>query len=217
VTDSTTTAAFVTGGHPYDVVSVGDGLRALRGVETYVQSLPDLVVNQDGHRAAYDAVVFYNFHGKGYAVNLTDDLRESVPATLHDLGDRGVGVVVLHHGLPAFPDWAEWDDLVGIADREVTPHFDETVPVEPREHPITAGVEPWEMTDETYEMGEPDEESEVFLTTDNPQSMTALGWTRAYRESRVVCLQSGHGAGAFGHSSFRRVLGRAIQWSAGHL
>jgi type 1 glutamine amidotransferase len=81
-------------------------------------------------------------------------------------------------------------------------------------HPITAGLKPWEMIDETYVTDDADDASQILLTTDHPQSMRTIAWTRSYGSSRVFCYQSGHDGPAFANPSFRTVLARGIQWVA---
>lgn len=212
---SQTRVALVVGGHPFDVPPLLDALYAT-DLAVYPQDLGSLV---EGGRDPtwYDAVVWYNYHGNGYAVEVTDEMREAVPETLATLGDAGVGQVVLHHGLLAFPEMAAWDELVGVEGRSAEDvHFGERVAVDVADddHPVTDGLDGFEVTDETYEMPGPGADSRALLRTDHPGSVPELGWAREYRDARVFCYQSGHDAEAFENPEFRRVLERAIRWTA---
>src|SRR5690349_6115893 len=104
--------AVVTGGHPFDVPAFEHLLRALQGVDYYVQSLDDFTCSPKT-AAAYDVVLFYTMH------QLKPDeplpwFQKKVFSTLEQLGNTAQGIVVLHHALLAFPDWPLWRDLTGL-------------------------------------------------------------------------------------------------------
>ena len=82
-------------------------------------------------------------------------------------------------------------------------------------HPITRGIASRQMADETYFMASVGDDSRVLLTTDRPDSMHVLGWTRQFRSSRVFCLQSGHDNLTYVVQNFRKVFRRGLQWCAG--
>ena len=73
------------------------------------------------------------------------------------------------------------------------------------------------MIDETYEMASAGEENEILLTTDHPECMKTIAWTRTFGRARVFCLQSGHDDQTFVEPNFREVLRRGIGWAAGRL
>ncbi|MDP6037964.1 MAG: ThuA domain-containing protein, partial [Candidatus Latescibacteria bacterium] len=91
------------------------------------------------------------------------------------------------------------------------------ISVEDANHPITQGISDWEMIDETYLMAEPDAESHLLLTTDHPENMKSIGWTRQYNDTRVFCFQSGHDNQTWVDENFQTVLTRGIQWAAGRI
>ena len=119
-------------------------------------------------------------------------------------GRHGQGLVVLHHALLAYPGWDPWTEVTGIADRSFTYHPDQTlrVDVADGDHPITAGLASWEVTDETYIMEAPDADSHLLLTTTHPQSMAALAWTRAYHDARTFCCALGHDKKVYNDPAF---------------
>jgi len=208
--DTPLAVAVVTDGHPHDVPGFQRALAAVGGVTFYPQDLATFAVDPADRRGEYDAVVFYSFHGRSPYVEIPGDAETAV----RELAATGTGIVVLHHGLAAFPEWSFWDDVVGIDDRDLD--FEHDVDLEYRiaaEHPITAGLSDWTMTDETYLMPEP--AGTVLMTVDHPASMEAIAWTRRQEEARVFCYQSGHDGEAFGTEQFRTVLGRGVEWSAG--
>lgn len=210
--------AVVTGGHPFDAPAFRDLFAAMPGVDFYIQSLDDFTFAPET-AAFYDVALFYQMH----RFHPGDDLpwhQKNVFSTLETrLGRNGQGIVVLHHGLLAFPAWPLWSELVGVGDRGFGYHFGEPVNnLCHGPHPILEGSPPvFTLPDETYTMADAGPDSRVLLTTDHPRSMKTLAWTRAFRGSRVFCYQAGHDAGAFGHPDFRRVLHRGILWAGSRL
>lgn len=211
--------AVVTGQHPYDAWEFTRLFEGLPGVRAYHQSLGNFIVDWGDASDRYDAVVFYHFHQ--HADELAHGDADRLRAAVQALGDRGQGIVVLHHALTSFPDLDLWTDVCGLAARDVrSPSFDfdqeQDLRVEPTaaDHPVVSGVDSWEMVEETYRTEEPGPDNEVVLATEHPRSMRALGWTRTFRNARVFSLQPGHDGRAFSHPRFRTVLGNGIQWVA---
>jgi hypothetical protein len=203
--------AVITGSHPFEVVEFINLFRRLPGIDFYPQYLENWADDMSHVRDKYEALLFYNMH--------REPPNEKVRAVLETLGEVKQGICFLHHGLLGFPKWRFWSGIVGIQDRRFDYYYDETVCVQIADpaHPITKGLSPWEMIDETYDMDEPGPDSHVLLTTDHPNSLKALAWTRQHKKSRVFVLASGHDRKTFAVPSFQTVLLRGIQWAAGRI
>jgi len=213
------TTAIVTGGHPFDVQGFHQLFRSLEGIDAYVQHLDDFASAPEEVRDAYDVVVFYIMF-PGEPTNDGIPWYSGEPRTALDhLGTTKQGIVVLHHAVVSYPDYSLWTELVGIGTRNATPHFDVTIRTEvaDSDHPISQGIQPWKMVDESYEMDSPDQDSRPLLTTDHPDSMRVLAWTRQFRNARVFCYQSGHDEQAWKNPAFRTILGRGILWTVEQL
>jgi type 1 glutamine amidotransferase len=208
--DNAVRLAVITGSHPFEVPPFVRLFRELEGVDAYIQDLDNYCQDLAQVREWYDAVLFYNMHAEP-----TASCREI--ADRMEYGRRGM--VVLHHGMLAFMGWPLWSGLVGINDRHFRYKAGETVRVEIADptHPITRGIAPWSMVDEVYAMHEPSPGCQVLLTTDHPDSLHALAWTRTVGQVRVFVLASGHGAETYANESFRTVLARGIAWAAGRI
>jgi len=217
--------AVVTGGHGYDVPNFHQLFGSLEGIDATIQHIDDFASSTEQVRDGYDAVLFF-------VMLLETPTEEGQPwyrgkprTALTHLGKAKQGIVVLHHAVVAYPEWDVWDRLVGIEGRHTDPergfsfHNGETVPVTvaDAEHPITHGLSDWEMVDETYVMPDAGADSRVLLTTEHAKSMKTLGWVRQHDNSRVFCLQSGHGPDTWAEVNFREVLRRGIAWSAGRM
>jgi hypothetical protein len=209
--------AVVTGGHSYEVVEFHQLFRSLEDIDAYIQHMDDFCSSPEAVRDGYDVVLFYTMLTEGPGdEGLPWYAGKPLPALAH-LGETWQGIVQLHHSILAYPRWEPWSEMVGIEDRGSFGYYhDEVVPVSVVNdaHPITRGVDDWEMIDETYTMNEPGPGSQVLLTTNHPQSMRALAWTRSYKKSRVFCFQSGHDNQTWIDPNFRVVLRQGILWAA---
>ncbi len=211
--------AIVTGGHPYEVIPFHQMFHALEGVEAYIQSMDEFATSPEAMRDSYDVVGFYHMLMDGPTDDGPEWLRGKVKSVLEHTAQTGQGMLILHHAILAYPQWAVWNELVGIGDRSFGYHPYETIQVTPASgaHRVTQGLAPWEMVDETYTMAEPDSASTVLLTVEHPKSMRALAWTRTPNGKRIFCFQSGHDHITWDNAGFRTVLQRGILWSGGRL
>jgi 2-desacetyl-2-hydroxyethyl bacteriochlorophyllide A dehydrogenase len=208
--------AFVSGGHPYEVVNLHAALRALPGLDIYPQHMDDWTAAGPA-RQTYDVVVFYHMLMDG-PPDKGAWYQGAVRAALEELGTTGQGIVVLHHATLGYPQWKLWSDLVGIENRKFGYHQNQQfrVHVADAGHPITRGLQDWDMPDETYTMDEPlaANGNTPLLTVEHPKSMKCIAWTRQFKQARVFCFASGHDGQTFSHPMFREVLGRGIRWVA---
>lgn len=200
--------AIVTGDHGFEEDKFDAVFENMDGIEFVREDLSVFVDDPD--RNKYEAVVFYNFHQQ--------NPDQKTAEVILSLADNGQGLVILHHAILAFPKWEAFADLCGIQERGFGFFIGEKIPVHvaDNDHPITVGIKDWEMTDETYTMNSPGEDSRVLLTVDHPKSMEVIGWVRKYRNSRVFCFQSGHDNDTYSVQQFQEVLSRGINWAAGN-
>ena len=200
--------AVVTGEHGFREKDFDAVFESMEGIDFLREDL-DIFVD-DPNQKDYKTVVFYNFH-RPYPT-------EAQAEAILGLSEHGQGIVILHHAILAFPEWEVFSDMCGITDRADFDYFPKQtfhVHVSDSSHTITAGLSDWEMGDETYTMTSAGDDSTILLTTDHPDSMDVLGWSREYGKSRVFCLQSGHDNVTYSNPNFREVLRRGIVWCAG--
>jgi len=208
--------AVVTGRHPFDVPGFHAVFRSIPEIDPYIQHMEDFVSAPWDLRKEYEVVVFYNMHMETPG-DERDWWDEGTKAALEQLGETKQGVFLLHHAILAFPKWPLWSKITGIGAPHFTYHMDQAVRYEIADggHPITRGMTPWEMVDETYKMSGPGPDSHVLITADHPLSMQTIAWARTFRAARVFCYQSGHDNQIYVNSSFRTVVTRGILWCAG--
>jgi hypothetical protein len=213
--------AVITGGHHFDVIAFQQLFRALPGIDAYPQHMADFVASSPEVRAQYATLVFYtHLKHEGENLGLSPGSSDTFRSVLESLGQTPQGIVVLHHGLLAFPDWSIWDDVVGIPDRTLHEYaHDEMISYHLADaaHPVCAGLADWTMTDETYLMTDAAADNHILVTTDHPRSMTTLAWVRQHRLSRVFCLQAGHDQTVWKQAQFQTLLRQGIRWCAPEL
>ena len=200
--------------HPYDVVSFQKMLDSWDDCDCFVQPI-DLFVQDEINRDRYDVVLWYNMNWNEPAEGSA--LRRYME---QNIGKNGQGIVLMHHALLTFQGWPLYTQVCGLSDRggdHFRFHQNEVVHqhILPVSHPITAGVEDFTITDETYSIGEPDQPGNtVLITTDNQSGVRNIAWVRQYRGSRVFCYASGHDNAAYADPNVRRILHQGLLWAA---
>jgi type 1 glutamine amidotransferase len=167
----------------------------------------------------YDVLILYDMYQP-----ISDEAKADLVARLKE----GQGLVVLHHAIASYQQWPEYAKIIGaryylertVVDGVEKPrsaykhdmHF--RVHIADRHHPITQGVEDFDIHDETYKWFDVAPECHALLTTDEPESNQVIAWTKTYGAARVVYFQSGHDHYAYENANFQRLLKQAIRWAA---
>lgn len=210
-------AAVVVGYHTYDVCALQEMFEGFEDLHCYVQHLEQFTSSTEDIRDSYDAVIFYTMEHR-----TPDEDRPwyegNVKEAMDHLGESGQGIVVLHHSLLAFENWPAWKQMTGL---DPALYHDYRLDVPQRyhivsdKHPVTKGMSDFEMTDEIYlcDRITPVPGMEILVTSVDDVNMNAIAWTKSYRNSRVFCLQPGHGPSSYQNQSFRNLLHRGILWS----
>ncbi len=171
----------------------------------------------------YDVIVLYNM-----TQSISPKRQENFQKLLRD---KGAGLVVLHHAEAAFGGWDEYRKIIGarypLTDQTIDGvsfptgtyqhDVDITVHVTDPAHPITRGIEDFQIHDEVYKGLWFAPDNHVLLTVDHPASDRTIGWTRTYGPSRICVLQGGHDSKAYANIYYRALVPRAIRWTAGVL
>jgi type 1 glutamine amidotransferase len=206
----------ITGGHDHETsfysLFEGDDGAPVMAVATATTAF------QNDLRGKYDVLVMYDF---------TRDLSEAALKNLRDFVAAGKGVVVLHHALLNYQSCPWWyEDVVGGRYRlqregehpSSTVKFGQRLHVTPAgEHPITAGLGPFQIEDETYKGMYFSARIRPLLLTDNAESDRAIAWIGPCKTSRVVAIQLGHGPTAHHNPAYRALVKNAVLWAAGRL
>lgn len=215
--------ALITGGHGFEekpFLAVFSGMKGMDVKHIALTPQNGFISKDDAKR--FDAAVLYNMSSK-----ITEAQRESLWAWL----DAGKGLVFLHHAIADYPEWPEFEQILGAkyflkaqdwhgearAQSEYTHDVDFPVHIEDPAHPITQGLTDFTIHDEVYRKWALLPDNHLLLTTTNELSDKALAWTRLCRKTNVVFIQLGHGPEAYANPSFSKLVERATLWSAGRL
>ncbi|MGM1056556.1 MAG: ThuA domain-containing protein [Bacteroidota bacterium] len=171
---------------------------------------------------SFDAIVFYDMPEQ---VILTDIQKQNFLKFF----EEGAPAIFLHHSLLSYRQWEQFTEIIGGRYYNKSPLITEQgdtlqsvyqhdvrykVNIVDAEHPITLGMEDFEILDEAYSQYYVKDDVEVLLTTNHPLSGHKLGWINAFGNSRIVFLINGHGETAYENPNFQKLLYNAIYWAA---
>lgn len=245
----------VTGGHRYDRVAftamLDDACGVLGWEYDHVEH-PDVTLGPM-MAAVYGALLLHDLPGLRLARGAEPEPfgpSAGQRLAIAELLDAGVGVVATHHALAGWPAWDGWAGVLGgrflyapgtLRGRELPPsgyRFGSYRVAPFGSHPITEGVEPFDLTDELYLCPVFEREITPILATGadtSPDSMidtyrevTAgeqvpaprqtgspfVGWVHAAGRSPIVYLLPGHTAQTMTHPLYRRLVTNALGWVA---
>ncbi|MFN0085910.1 MAG: ThuA domain-containing protein [Blastocatellia bacterium] len=200
----------VTGGHNHDLefyeVFRDDRLR------TVVDPHPEAFSGD--LRKRYDVLVLYD---------MVKTIEEPRRKNLRAFVESGKGVVSLHHAIGSNVDWPWWyEEVVGgrylfdeVNGKKSSYLHDEEQTIKPlMDHPITRGIAPFRILDETYKNLWISPKVAPLLHSDNPTSDGVVAWISPYEKSRVVYIQLGHDRNANLNPNWQKLVRNAIVWAA---
>jgi type 1 glutamine amidotransferase len=170
---------------------------------TVAQSLDEL---KAGNLRKYDVVLFY-----GSGRNFTDPAQEQGLDAFVRAGGGLAGV----HATDAFKKSdVYWHLMAG----RFTTHGGGKFPVVivDKKHPITAGIEDFEISDETYQNSfHPKAKIHSLLRCNRGREQQTMAWVQQVGKGRVFCTTLGHGKAAWDNPAFQRLVVRGLYWAAG--
>ena len=213
----------VTGGHDFEhdpFFEVFDSIAEITYTEAVQKDQSELFEDITGWD--YDVIVFYS---------MTQEISEKRQKNFLKLLDQGVGVVAMHHIMCAFQQWPQFSKIIGtkycLTDTAIDGiqykagsfqhDIDMPVTVVDKQHPITEGMNDFVIHDEGYKNCWFDKGNHVLLTADHPASDKTVCWVKQYGNSKVCTIQLGHDSKAYENRNYRRLVRRAVLWSAGRL
>jgi type 1 glutamine amidotransferase len=173
---------------------------------------------------------------------------------LLELLRHGQGWVATHHALAGWPGWEAWADALGgrfhytparlhgrdwpSSGTRITRY---TARIVAAHHPVCAGVDDFELTDELYccpvfedailplVRADASMDGLLFTSTyehvlageaaapdcrDHPPASDAIAWATIAERSPVVYVQPGDSASTFAVDGYRRLIANAVAWVA---
>ncbi len=195
--------------HPAQVVRAG--LALLEGYAFDV--IEDAALWAAERMASYPAVIVAKSNHTS-STNHAPWMTEAVQEAFRDYARQGCGLLFVHSGTAGYLDLPIIRGVIGGAFIRHPPRC--PVTVEPKEgHPLAAGVAPFTVEDEHYEMALDDPAADVFLTTRSEHGIQPGGWARREGRGRIGVLTPGHTAEVWGHPSFQALLRNVLTWCLG--
>lgn len=173
----------------------------------------DILETKSIHR--YDVLIL-NFRNNTASRDISDAAKQN----LLDYVASGKGLVALHFAVAAFQNWREYRDLVGrVWVGKVSGHGPRgpfKAEVVSKDHPVTSGLENFEIDDELYANLEGERPIQALVKAHSgfSQKDEALVWTVERDKGRVLCISLGHDARARRNPSFAALLKRGAEWAA---
>jgi type 1 glutamine amidotransferase len=146
---------------------------------------------------------------------------EQARANLTRFVQQGGGLVLFHFACGAFEQWDGFQDLAGRVwdktKRGHDPHGPFTVRMIDREHPITRGLDDFEITDELYTCLGGDRPIQVLAAARSKVDGQdyPIAFVRTFGKGRVFHTVLGHDVGAIAAPGLDKLLHRGCLWAAG--
>ena len=204
----------------------------------------------------FDAVLFYDMPGLNFE-EINDDSKFLINPPKEFKNDflerlnEGLGCVFLHHSIAGWPLWDEYSNIIGgkflyksadIRGKKSSDsgyrHFVNYKVSSVSDHPITKGINDFQIEDELYLFNVFEEDINPILKSDykfirdnfysatnalngemnsnegweHPDGSNIVGWTKYYKKSAITYLQFGDGVKSYENKNVRLLLKRSIDW-----
>ena len=154
--------------------------------------------------AKYDALMIYANH-----TTITPDQEKA----LLDFVASGKGFLPIHSASFCFQNSPAYIALVGAQfQKHGTGEF--TAEIVKPDHPVMAGVTPFQAWDETYVHTKHNPDRTVLMERVDATGREPWTWVRTHGKGRVFYTASGHDERVWGNPMFQRLIRNAVVWAA---
>lgn len=142
---------------------------------------------------------------------MTDEQQQAI----WDFVNAGGGFLALHNAQGIYPPGGLYYKLFGGDYGGHPAPYVFTVRIENRNHPVTAGVEDFEIFDEQHTVKYYLDREHLLLRTMARDNLSAEGgWWREVGKGRFVYLSPGHTPDALNHPMMQRLIRNSLRWAA---
>jgi type 1 glutamine amidotransferase len=169
-----------------------------------------------------DASLFGDRRSERFDVALLYSQQKRLTTAEQEALDRfvahGHGFVPVHAAnVLGMPDHERYEGMVGSAFTSHDRFGRFTVSVA-GSHPVTEGVQDFAIDDELYHIEWRGTPGDVLATGSSEATPAApVIYTRTHGAGRICYIALGHDGRAWGHPSFRTLVGNATRWAAGRV
>ena len=154
--------------------------------------------------AKYDGLMIYANHN-----TITPEQEKA----LLDFVAGGKAFLPLHAASYCFRNSPVYVALVGAQfQKHGTGEF--TATIVKADHPVVAGIQPFQVWDETYVHTMHNTDRTVLMERVDAAGAEPWTWVRTHGKGRVFYTAYGHDERVWGHASFHRLIRNAIRWAA---
>jgi type 1 glutamine amidotransferase len=149
----------------------------------------------------------------GYDKSHVKWMTEAQQQAIWDFVQNGGGFLALHNAQGLYPPGGLYYKLFGGDYGGHPKPYVFTIRVENKNHPVTAGVEDFEIFDEQHTVKYYLDDAHLLLRSiarDNLES--AAGWWREEGKGRFVYLAPGHTPEALSHPMMQRLIRNSLNW-----
>jgi type 1 glutamine amidotransferase len=178
---------------------------------------------ENGNRSSFDSydvlLSNWNTFGSGGTKEWPAATREAFLQFVRS----GKGLVVVHAGGSSFPDWQEYQDLIGGTWGAGTGHgpvHEFQVRITQPDHPITRGLSSFKITDELWHRMATRTNKVVLATAFSARDRGGSGadepvaFITRFGQGRCFNLVLGHDVKAMEADGFQTLLVRGTEWAA---
>jgi len=156
-----------------------------------------------------DGMNWPNGYDKPNVKWMTDEQQQAVWDFVHN----GGGFLALHNSQGLYPPNGLYYKMFGGDYGGHPKPYAFTVRVENRDHPITRGIEDFEIFDEQHTVKYYLDNEHLLLRTIARDNLAAAGgWWRELGKGRFVYLSPGHTPEALGHPMMQRLIRNSANW-----
>ncbi len=207
------------GGHGFDKPNFFQMFDRMEGIRVTVAEFPQASDRlKPGLEKEFDVIVTYD---------MVKGLTAGQHQAFDELLKRGIGYVALHHALGGRPEWEgyrkvlggrwiwEQQEIDGKTYPKSTWRHGERIPVvvADKEHPITEGLDDFEIIDEVYGGLYVSPDVHVLLRSKHPDCNPEIAWVTRYGGSPVFYLMLGHDNQAWSNPVYPMLVLRGIHWA----
>lgn len=156
-----------------------------------------------------DGMIWPNGYDADHVKWMTDAQQKAIWDFVHN----GGAFLAMHNSHGIYPPGGLYYKLFGGDYGGHPPPATFTIRVEDKDHPITQGVEDYEVFDEQH-MSKYylDREHLLLRNISRGNKSAPAGWWRELGEGRFVYLSPGHTPEALGHSMTQRLIRNSLRW-----
>ena len=148
-------------------------------------------------------------YDKPHVVWMTDTQQQAIWDFVHG----GGGFLALHNAQGLYPPDGLYYELFGGDYGGHPEPYVFTIRVEDRNHPVTSGVEDFEIFDEQHTVKYYLDREHLLLRSMARDNLAApAGWWREMGKGRFCYLAPGHTPDALGHPMMQRLMRNAARW-----